>query len=123
MVLFFIIWYKSMYLQSLPALTLFGTQRVLRACGTRLAPTEPEARPQVQILSHRLIKKRIVRKNGSLFYYLVQKYVPSISSGTNAVRDAEGAACLWHAFSTDRAGGETASSNLVASTNKEENRS
>ena len=31
-----------MYLQSLPALTLFGTQRVLRAGGTRLAPTEPE---------------------------------------------------------------------------------
>ena len=38
-----------------------------------------------------------------------------IYPGTNAVRDAEGAACQWHAFSTDRAGGETASSNLVAS--------
>ena len=41
-----------------------------------------------------------------------------IYPGTNAVRDVEGAACQWHAFSTDRAGGETASSNLVASTNK-----
>ena len=39
-----------------------------------------------------------------------------IYPGTNAVRDAEGAACQWHAFSTDRAGGETAGSNLVAST-------
>ena len=59
-----------------------------------------------------------------LFFIIwYKKYVPSISSGTNAVRDAEGAACLWHAFSTDRAGGETASSNLVASTNKKENRS
>ena len=27
-------------------------------------------------------------------------------------------ACQWHAFSTDRAGGETAGSNPVASTNK-----
>ena len=34
---------------------MFGTQRVLRASGTRLAPTEPEARPQVQILSHRFL--------------------------------------------------------------------
>ena len=46
-----------------------------------------------------------------------------IYPGTNAVRDAEGAACQWHAFSTDRAGGETASSNLVASTNKKRNHS
>ena len=43
------------------------TQRVLRASGTRLAPTEPEARPQVQILSHRLIKRGIIRKSGSFF--------------------------------------------------------
>ena len=37
--------------------------------------------------------------------------------------DAEGAACQWHAFSTDRAGGETAGSNPVASTNKKRNHS
>ena len=54
-----------------------------------------------------------------LFFIIrYKKYLPSISSGTNAVRDAEGAACLWHAFSTDRAGGETAGLNLVASTNE-----
>ena len=82
MVLFFIIWYKK-YVPSISSGTnAVRAQRVLRACGTRLAPTEPEARPQVQILSHRLIKKRIVRKNGSLFYIWYKKYVPSISSGT-----------------------------------------
>ncbi len=47
------------------------TQRVLRASGTRLAPTEPEARPQVQILSHRLIKRGIIRKSGSFFMCFV----------------------------------------------------
>ncbi len=33
------------------------------------------------------IKKRIVRENGSLFIIWYKKYVPSISSGTNAVRE------------------------------------
>ena len=57
MVLFFIIWYKK-YVPSISSGTnAVRAQRVLRACGTRLAPTEPEARPQVQILSHRLIVK------------------------------------------------------------------
>ena len=55
MVLFLLSNVKSMSFHPLPALTHVRAQRVLRANGTRLAPTEPEARPQVQILSHRLL--------------------------------------------------------------------
>ena len=55
MVLFLLSNVKSMSFHPLPALTHVWAQRVLRASGTRLAPTEPEARPQVQILSHRLL--------------------------------------------------------------------
>ena len=146
------------------ALPLFGTQRVLRASGTRLAPTEPEARPQVQILSHRFLGRGAGNIGLTvfpvLFLFLRQdlnadKHSPASSARSTkrrvrgeclcqwelkaptdrsrsdcvheqvakrianvrftVVRDAEGAACQWHAFSTDRAGGETASSNLVAS--------
>ena len=43
-----------MSLHPLPALTHVRAQRVLRANGTQHR-AEPEARPQVQILSHRLL--------------------------------------------------------------------